>query len=495
MGMLLLAYMTNVSSNIVHPRAWISMQYAVVNIASTIFVSSGTTNVIIASAFNIGFAQYTANTIVPVLATSLVLFPWLLYFVFANESLIPISIATHPLSAEERALEPPNPVLDKLSAGIGIILMIATLVVLIVLSVVTLNNNKNIPVFWVTLPAAFLMLVWDIFSSWYWRKEIREIARRNREPAPRLKSEQEAAQMAQRITSLSSDAERDISNECQTRIGTGLQDTKIAGMKPGYRQTCGIRASCSTEDKKSSTLDREKQHTGELDNIEEAVLSHLGSPSIKIPELDHHLTQPEPPKIKGNGESCISTIKRWLPESFLTTMFILARLPYTVVPFAIPMFVLVQALVEKGWVVLLARGWSIWVVKTGTVGAIGGMGFLSVILSNFAGTNIGATVLLCRVLQTWQKMHPSSVSLDQSPDSISDRTWWGAVYALALGVNYGAFSISFGASLAGLSWREDLAKNHLHVRGYEFAKVNLPIIAAAMSVGCAVLVGQVYITR
>lgn len=66
---------------------------------------------------------------------------------------------------------------------------------------------------------------------------------------------------------------------------------------------------------------------------------------------------------------------------------------------------------------------------------------------------------------------------------------------MAIGVNYGAFSTAFSASLAGLLWRDILSRKHIHVRGLEFARVNLPIIAIAMIVGCAVLTGQVYIVR
>ena len=66
---------------------------------------------------------------------------------------------------------------------------------------------------------------------------------------------------------------------------------------------------------------------------------------------------------------------------------------------------------------------------------------------------------------------------------------------MALGVNYGAFSMTFSASLAGLLWRSILAAKHIHVGRLEFARVNLPIIAISMGVGCAVLVGEVYITR
>lgn len=92
-------------------------------------------------------------------------------------------------------------------------------------------------------------------------------------------------------------------------------------------------------------------------------------------------------------------------------------------------------------------------------------------------------------------MHSASESAGLPPDPISDRTWWGAIYAMALGVNYGAFSISFAASLAGISWREDLARKNIFVGRGEFAHVNLPMISVAMAVGCAVLVGEVYITR
>ena len=66
---------------------------------------------------------------------------------------------------------------------------------------------------------------------------------------------------------------------------------------------------------------------------------------------------------------------------------------------------------------------------------------------------------------------------------------------MALGVNYGAFSTAFSASLAGLLWRDILARKHIRVRRLDFARVNLPIIAMAMAVGCAVLIGQVYVIR
>jgi Na+/H+ antiporter NhaD/arsenite permease-like protein len=66
---------------------------------------------------------------------------------------------------------------------------------------------------------------------------------------------------------------------------------------------------------------------------------------------------------------------------------------------------------------------------------------------------------------------------------------------MALGVNFGAFSTAFSASLAGLLWRDILQRKHIRVGSLEFARVNLPIIAVSMAVGCAVLIGEVYVVR
>lgn len=108
-GTAFLSYMTRVSSNIKHPRAWIYTQFACANIASAILVSSNPTNLVLAGAFGITFVKYTANVIVPVLATGIVLFPFLLYIIFHDESLIPSSIKMEDLPDELKNKKPVNP--------------------------------------------------------------------------------------------------------------------------------------------------------------------------------------------------------------------------------------------------------------------------------------------------------------------------------------------------------------------------------------------------
>lgn len=165
-GTAFLAYLTRVSSNIKHPRAWIHSQFAIANIASAILVSSNPTNLVLAGAFNVKFIVYTANMIVPVVATAIVLFPFLLYIIFPHESLIPQKIEMHKLSDAEKAKAPVNPnipnargvaeeeerlatddqrnllsleeimnpFLDKGGAAFGAVLMAATLVTVVALN-------------------------------------------------------------------------------------------------------------------------------------------------------------------------------------------------------------------------------------------------------------------------------------------------------------------------------------------------------------------------
>ncbi|KAK3315588.1 hypothetical protein B0H66DRAFT_628783 [Apodospora peruviana] len=449
MGVVFVSSLSHLSSNIVHPRAWIHMQFAISNISSAILVSSNTTNVVIAQAFQIGFGEYTANVVVPVVVTVVVLFPYLLYIVFANESLIPISIRIHELSEipanpevsedSEDPDDPPlllqfivNPFLDKGSAAVGVILMASTLVVLLALTAVSIE----VPVFWATLPAAFIKFCWDIALGWIHRHETRELARRGEDihcvRAAWMASRQQIEESAT------------ISDALSVRIRQGATS----------REDSDATHSVVCEDHPPET-------------------SPHSSPVTNRPTIKSHLER----------------LLYWSKTTFPSATVVVSHLPFPLVPFALPMFILVQALVSTGWILEFAHGWDQWVRKTGTVGAIAGMGFLSVILSNFAGTNIGAAVLLSRILQEWAQIHA------ENGMAISSRTYWGTVYALAIGVNYGAFSLSFGASLAGQAWREELARKHIHVRLVDFARVNFPVIVVAMVISCSVLVGEVYIVR
>ncbi|KAL4908649.1 hypothetical protein BDW74DRAFT_188550 [Aspergillus multicolor] len=509
-GTAFLAYMTRVSSNIVHPRAWIYTQFSIANIASAILVTSNPTNLVLTSAFQIKFIDYTANVIVPVIITAIVLFPFLLYIIFADESLVPLSIEMHELPDEVKAKAPVNPnipnargsaeeqeqqaanngeedkmlsleeilnpFLDKRGAAFGAVIMAATLITVLALNAASQGHTH--PVFWVTLPAAFVLFCWDVAYGWHHRHETREIARKGREDVERMRAER-----AMRDEGM---ARESLQPESTGALGAPTPD--LADYLDHDTHPSPMAAPTQPSPSGNSAMD-EKQELG-LSNVD----SPSRSPASLVPKEEALTAQPSrPPKdpkpTKATLESSAIATYRWLQETFPTVTAVVSHMPFPLVPFAFAMFILVQALATKGWIEVFAYGWDHWVNRTGTVGAIGGMGFLSVILCNFAGTNIGTTILLSRVIQTWQAIHRANGI------PITNRTFWATVYSMALGVNYGAFSTAFSASLAGLLWRDILARKHIRVRSLDFAMVNLPIIAISMAVGCAVLVGEVYIMR
>nr|POE71910.1 hypothetical protein CFP56_11786 [Quercus suber] len=523
-GTAFLAYMTRVSSNIEHPRAWIYAQFTMANVGSAILVSSNPTNLVLAGAFEIKFIVYTANMIVPVIVTAIILFPFLLYVIFPNEKLIPTSITLHELpealkhkkpinpnipharEGEETAddgdegqllslEEIMNPFLDKGGAAFGAVIMTATLVTILALNASSQNGQEH-PVFWVTLPAAFVMFCWDLGFGWTHRHDTRNIARKGRERLERARAEraleirsqggvspaahdrpQPKATLPDRDDVSDSEIEKVAVQETNTEL-SGVTSASSssppampaagAGNSPAsdWKQPSERITSNMTVTSPGATVQSENQLTAETNSV-------------------HHTQSANPVTLY----SLVRDSYIWLQETFPTVMAVFAHLPFPLIPFALAMFVLVQALVTKGWVPVFAHGWDHWVAKTGVVGAIGGMGFLSVILCNFAGTNIGTTILLCRVVQAWVLIH------DRAGTVITQRTFWATVYSMAIGVNFGAFSTAFSASLAGMLWRDILERKHIKVRGLDFARMNLPIIAVAMTVGLAVLVGEVYITR
>ncbi|KAH9927802.1 uncharacterized protein B0H18DRAFT_1084659 [Fomitopsis serialis] len=209
---------------------------------------------------------------------------------------------------------------------------------------------------------------------------------------------------------------------------------------------------------------------------------HQSLKSASSRSTEQRLSRDAPPRVPSTLAGVVRQTFTRIKNTFPTVSSIASRLPIPLLPFAFLTFILVNALSTQGWVSLFAGWWGAWVRATGTLGAVGGMGFLSCIFCNVCGTNIGATILLARLLQLWI-----------AAASPSEREQYGAVYALALGSNFGAFTLTFSASLAGLLWRRILRQKGIHVRAREFLRINLPIAGVAMTVGCVVLVGEVYV--
>ncbi|TFK86673.1 hypothetical protein K466DRAFT_523769 [Polyporus arcularius HHB13444] len=422
-GTAFLAYFTRVAG-ITPPTAWIFSQFAAANMASVVLVSSNPTNLVLSGAFSVSFLSYAAHVVLPFLAASVCVYPLLLVLFRARSSQLPQPpLIPKRIDIGLSQAEVRATLVDQRGAIFGSVLLLVTLGVLVGVSTI------GVPVWEVTVPPAVIMLLRDLHYDWTTHR----------------------------------------AKKCSSGPSPGQDDSEssIPPAEPRIQAHTGID---------------QEQH--ELREVSSRI------PTSSGPELDLSSAVSLPVSLKATPAppvtllTLISPVVSRITKTFPTVTHIAERLPVALLPFAFLMFILVQGLSTLGWVELFARWWAAWIARTGVLGAVGGMGLLSCLFCNFCGTNIGATILLARVLQLWA---------DAGDVDVDPRTRDGALYALALGSNFGAFTLTFSASLAGLLWRQILRQKGIHVRGQQFALVNAPISVVAMLVGCAVLVGEVYV--
>ena len=155
------------------------------------------------------------------------------------------------------------------------------------------------------------------------------------------------------------------------------------------------------------------------------------------------------------------------------------RLPFALVPFAFSQFILIEALSGQGWINIFAR-WLVIATKGQMYPTLWVIGVMGVILCNISGTNIGATILLTKIVR----------AANLRPDSTR-----AAGIALAVASNIGAVSFVFSASLAGLLWKGiiDDQKPGNKITQTAFAKWNMIPLTVMMGVGLAVVSLEMHI--
>ncbi|KAG2341357.1 hypothetical protein BDR05DRAFT_965402 [Suillus weaverae] len=190
------------------------------------------------------------------------------------------------------------------------------------------------------------------------------------------------------------------------------------------------------------------------------------------------LPLPTPPSSKASAALWRSkgiALHNRLHAHFPTFFTALPRLPFALVPFAFSQFILVEALSHQGWIDVFGA-WLLRATHGDMYRTIWLIGVLGVMLSNVSGTNIGATILLTKVVRAASPM-------------LTDQTIRAAAIALAVSSNIGAVSFTFSASLAGLLWKGILNQKGINVTQPTFAYWNaLPLVVmtvAGLSVVCA----------
>ncbi|KAH0578501.1 hypothetical protein H2248_003643 [Termitomyces sp. 'cryptogamus'] len=185
-------------------------------------------------------------------------------------------------------------------------------------------------------------------------------------------------------------------------------------------------------------------------------------------------TEPKPKPISFPSQLYIEM--KWVAfaDHFPTLATALPRLPFALIPFAFSQFILIEALSHQGWIEVFA-GWLAKATHGGQMHpTIWLIGVLGVFLCNLAGTNIGATILLTKIVRAVPNFPKNSMR--------------AAAIALAIASNIGAVSFVFSASLAGLLWH-----NILHQKGiknigqWTFARWNLLPLVTMTTIGLAVV--------
>ena len=96
-------------------------------------------------------------------------------------------------------------------------------------------------------------------------------------------------------------------------------------------------------------------------------------------------------------------------------------------------------------------------------------------MCNISGTNIGATILLTKVVRAAE---------------LSNQSTRAAAIALAVASNIGAVSFTFSASLAGLLWKSILNQKKIPMRQRTFAFWNMLPLLAMTGVGLAIVTAE-----
>ncbi|KAN0082751.1 hypothetical protein V8E55_008546 [Tylopilus felleus] len=166
-----------------------------------------------------------------------------------------------------------------------------------------------------------------------------------------------------------------------------------------------------------------------------------------------------------------------LDRHFPTFITALRHMPFALVLFMLSQFILVEALDHQGWVNVFAH-WLTWASGNHVRSTVWLVGILGIVLSHILGTNIGATILLAKVVRAATLAHEAKI---------------GAAVALVVVSNIGAVGFTFSASFAGLLWRAALQQRGIDMSQRTFAFRNLLPLLMMTTVGLWVVSAEVMV--
>ena len=395
------------------PMAWLIAEFAAANTASMVLFVGNPTNVVICEGFQVNNAAFTAYTILPFIACNLACYA-ALAFQFRDPEHVP------PKFTVKGKLNPRDALRDPVGAIFGGVLLLTCLTLVIVLSFF------HVDVWKVVLPFAITKCIFDI--SWdHYRFTHGRLDSQN--PDTELPREDRVFGQLKRALSMPSDVE---SVEAST---SGSERTLVGSRR-------------DTSSSKGSNDDSLKDQPADGKAEPRLFATHRDKFDSKYASLAAH---------------------------FPTFFTALPRLPFALIPFAFSQFILIEGLAHQGWIDVFAT-WLVNATNRQIIPTVWLIGVLGVILCNVAGTNIGATILLTKVVHA-------------APDFPVGSTRAAAI-ALAVASNIGAVSFTFSASLAGLLWKSILEEKGIKVKQSTFAFWNCLPLLAMTGVGLAIVTAE-----
>ncbi|KAJ4497736.1 hypothetical protein C8R41DRAFT_820898 [Lentinula lateritia] len=413
-GTVFLVYYTTATE--LEPIPWLISEFAAANTASMVLFVGNPTNVVVCEGFAINNAAFTAYTILPFLACNFVCF-LALTFQFRDKKHIPRKLRATGI------LNPRSVLRDPGGALVGSLLLGTCLVVIIIVSFFKVDVWK------ISLPFAVAKLIFD-FAWDHYRFTTGKLSHHGHSDS----KEETSAD--------------DDDDPMYSQIQRAMTSPTEEG--PHRKETFNSNARTLTNATASAqVVDR----TSPVSSSKSSKLSQ----SVEI---------------FPNTRRRLQTTHDGLAAHFPTFLTALPRLPFALVPFAFSQFILIEALQHQGWIDVFAH----WLSKAsqGKIHpSIWLIGVIGVLMCNVAGTNIGATILLTKVVRA-------------APNFPSDTTRAAGI-ALAVASNIGAVSFTFSASLAGLLWRTILVQKGINIQQRQFAFWNLLPILFMTGAGLAIV--------
>ncbi|KAJ7248210.1 hypothetical protein B0H12DRAFT_1203080 [Mycena haematopus] len=418
-GTAFLVYFTKVSE--LNPTSWLISEFAAANTASMVLFVGNPTNVVICEGFEVNNAAFTAYTILPFFACNVACFA-ALGFQFRNPQYLPRRLNN---SAD---LDVRSVLLDPKGALVGGALLGSCLVVIIIVSFF------HVDVWKISLPFAVAKFAFDF--AWDHYRLVHQI--------PML-----------------GNAPRSSSHDGPNTTAEDREDVILQALK--RRSTVPATGEEPEQSRNSLTP---------------------GTPTA-VPDIATPTSTSPPPSSFPLAKSLLFAFankRTRFAAHFPTFSTALPRLPFALIPFAFSQFILIEALAHQGWIDVFAS-WlrhatrhnpaspypTIWIIGT-----------LGIILCNLSGTNIGATILLTKVVRA---------------ALLPPHTQRAAAISLAVASNIGAVSFTFSASLAGLLWQGILKQKGIIIGQRSFAFWNTLPLAAMGVAGLAVVCAEMAILR